>query len=270
MSKFPIDVKVPNTEDKNLDKALTDVQTILSSARKVLYTNPNTNQIDPTILNYITLWQEPAQTNLAILKNYVKGLEDAADQKINTEFNKFINNHNDVLFNVILPRIELLNELYKYINIADRKLGESEEVSAIGRINSIIDKTRPLIERWLSVQKDIESRLKYEKGLSQQSGGSDGEWVATHIDPFTNVGRGKKKVKLDGFSLEAQEEIKRYSHDKGNKYKMDLHETSKDLYKEEMPSKSLSHYKVQTSARGSKEAPFGGKRRVAKRRIVKK
>lgn len=269
-----IDVKVPPKRDEKGEDALERIVDLIKKTEKVLVNG--TGESDPTIFDHIALWQEPAKTNLMILSKYIDGLEKSADHVIDREFNKFIDNHNDVLFNVILPRIELLNELNKYINIADRKLGESEQLKVIGRINSIIQKTQPVLENWLSVQNDLESRLKFEKGLATGGGsgavapsnpGTGGsKWVGTHIDPFTNSGQGERKVKLDGFDLASASAPRKIA---SLPFKMDLAEQPASLYKSVQESENPIRYgKKITSAKGFKEAPFGGRRR--KRTTVKR
>lgn len=171
MTSVEIKVKKNDTgsEDQQnaaeaLDKELAEVVKKMDKIKEALYGTADTN--DPQILNHIELWSNSGAVDLTVLKKYVKNLENASTNEIEVKFREFVDNHNKVLFGHILPQLELLNELYRLINVADRKLGESDRVKVIGRINEMVNNVRPTLGNWLSIQKDLQSRLKYELDLA--------------------------------------------------------------------------------------------------------
>jgi hypothetical protein len=147
-----------------LNAELADVVEKMEKIKKALYGKTDTD--DPQILNHIELWSNSGAVDLDVLKKYVTNLEKASTNEIEVKFREFVDNHNKVLFGHILPQLELLNELYRLINVADRKLGGSDRVKVIGRINEMVNNVRPTLGNWLSVQKDLQSRLKYELDLA--------------------------------------------------------------------------------------------------------
>jgi hypothetical protein len=193
-----IKVQKDEAEKAELDKIVEKMNKI----KETLYGKDGTS--DPQILDHIELWSDSGAVDLTVLKKYVKNLETASINEIEVGFRNFVDNHNKVLFGHILPQLELLNELYRLINVADRKLGESDKVKVIGRINEMVNNIRPTLGNWLSVQKDLQSRLKYEldlasakkpKFLPPQEGGKKlafntnwkNGWDGLHVDANSPV-----------------------------------------------------------------------------------
>ena len=181
MSNPKVEVEV-KAEAKAADTIeLNKITELMNTYKNALY-GKDAKTDDPAILNHIEIWADPVHTDISVLKQYVSGLEHKNVNELTTHFRDFVHNHNKVLFLHILPQLELLNELHKMINIADRKLGESDRVKVIGRINEILGNVKPTLSNWLDTQKSLESRLKYEmdvasaRPLDKKTGGSGSQW----------------------------------------------------------------------------------------------
>ena len=94
--KFGISGNLQDNQDM-IDR-LGSLNNLLKDAQNVLYKGAD-GKYDPSVLDHIALWQEPAHTDMIILNKYVTGLEGAADHVIEKQFKKVKNVSQSLLSN---------------------------------------------------------------------------------------------------------------------------------------------------------------------------